>query len=127
MKTIINTPNAPAPIGPYSQAVVANGMLYASGQIAINPETGKLETENLQQETERVMSNIAAVLEAAHLTFENVVKCSIFLSSMDLFAEVNNIYGQYFKVDPPARETVAVKTLPKSVNVEISVTAVVPQ
>lgn len=120
MKTIINSPNAPAPIGPYSQAVLSNGTLYVSGQIALNPTSGELEMASIQEETELVMSNLRAVLAAADMDFPNVLKCSIFLSDMGLFAEVNEIYARYFQVDPPARETVAVKTLPKSVNVEIS-------
>ncbi len=123
-KTIINTTAAPSPIGPYSQAVIANGMLFASGQIAINPATGELVTDTIQNETRQVMSNIKALLDAAELQFSNIVKTSIFLSDMSLFAAVNEIYGSYFTADFPARETVAVKTLPRNVNVEISITAV---
>ncbi len=124
MKTIINTPNAPAPIGPYSQAVMVNGMLYTSGQIAINPATGELEMESISAETELVMKNLAAVLDAAGMDFSNVIKSSIFLSDMGNFGAVNEVYGQAFDADTaPARETVAVKTLPKSVNVEISMIA----
>lgn len=124
MKTIINSKNAPAPIGPYSQAVLAGNTLFASGQIAINPATGKLEMSSIEIETEQVMQNIKAVLEEADMTFENIVKCSIFLSSMDSFSRVNEVYGKYFPTNPPARETVEVSCLPKSVNVEISFIAI---
>ena len=123
MKTIINTTNAPAPIGPYSQAVAANGFLFISGQIAINPATGELTVESVKNETEQVMRNLHAVLLEAGYGFEHVLKTTIFLSDMGLFAEVNEIYGSFFTSDFPARETVAVKGLPKGVNVEISVTA----
>ena len=124
MKKIINSKNAPAPIGPYSQAVLAGNTLFASGQIAINPATGKLEMSSIEIETEQVMQNIKAVLEEADMTFENIVKCSIFLSSMDSFSRVNEVYGKYFPTNPPARETVEVSCLPKSVNVEISFIAI---
>ena len=124
MKQIIHTPDAPAPIGPYSQAVLSNGTLYASGQIAINPQTGEMETDNIEQETARVMENIRAVLAAADMTFDNVIKCSIFIADMGQFGEINAVYGRYFENDPPARETVEVACLPKNVNVEISVLAV---
>ena len=120
MKTIINSKNAPAPIGPYSQAVLAGNTLFASGQIAINPATGELEMASIEIETEQVMQNIKAVLEEANMSFENIVKCSIFLSSMGSFSKVNEVYGKYFPSNPPARETVEVSCLPKSVNVEIS-------
>jgi len=123
MKTIINTTNAPAPIGPYSQAVKANGFLFVSGQIPINPATGDLTLGSVKEETEQVMRNIASVLLEAGYEFAHIVKTTIFLSDMDLFARVNEVYGSYFKADFPARETVAVKGLPKGVNVEISVTA----
>lgn len=123
MKTIINTPNAPAPIGPYSQAVAANGFLYVSGQVAINPATGELTQESVKAETEQVMRNLNAVLLEAGYEFAHILKTTIFLSDMDLFAEVNEVYGSYFTADFPARETVAVKGLPKGVNVEISVIA----
>ena len=123
MKKIIHTTNAPAPIGPYSQGVVANGFLFASGQIAINPENNELNNSTLEEETHQVMRNIKAMLVEAEYEFEHVVKTIIFLSDMSLFAEVNEIYGSYFKSDFPARETVAVKGLPKGVNVEISITA----
>lgn len=124
MKTIINSKNAPAPIGPYSQAVLSGNTLFASGQIAINPATGELEMASIEIETDQVMQNIKAVLEEANMTFENIVKCSIFLSSMDSFSRVNEVYGKYFPTNPPARETVEVSCLPKSVNVEISFIAI---
>ena len=124
MKTIINSKNAPAPIGPYSQAVLAGSTLFASGQIAINPATGELEMSSIEIETEQVMQNIKAVLSEANMTFENIVKCSIFLSNMDSFSMVNEIYGDYFASNPPARETVEVSCLPKNVNVEISFIAI---
>lgn len=123
MKTIINTTNAPAPIGPYSQAVIANGFLFASGQVAINPENGELNLNSIAEETHQVMRNIKAVLIEADYEFSHIVKTTIFLSDMALFAEVNEIYGSYFDFAFPARETIAVKGLPKGVNVEISVTA----
>ena len=125
MKTVINTPNAPSPIGPYSQAILANGMLFISGQIAIVPETGEIEVSNVDAEAQQVMKNLQAILTEAKLGFENVVKTSILLSSMDLFARVNAVYSSYFTDNYPARETFAVKTLPKNVNVEISMIAVV--
>ena len=123
MKTIINTTNAPAPIGPYSQAVIANGFLFASGQVAINPENGELDLTSVTAETHQVMRNIKAVLIEADYDFSHIIKTTIFLSDMALFAEVNEVYGSYFDSAFPARETVAVKCLPKGVNVEISVTA----
>jgi len=125
-KKIIQTNQAPAPIGPYSQAVAANGMLYISGQIAIDPATGEMNMPDLSTETRQVMSNLLEVLKASGASFSHVVKTSIFLSDMSLFAEVNKIYGEYFERDFPARETVAVKTLPKNVNVEISMIAALP-
>ncbi len=124
-KQIIQTDKVPAPIGPYSQAVIANGFLFASGQIAFNPSTGELVTESIEAETKQVMENIKAILAESTLSFAHIVKTTIFLSDMQLFAQVNEIYGSYFTADFPARETVAVKTLPRNVNVEISVTAVV--
>lgn len=124
-KQIIKTDKAPAPIGPYNQAIRANGMVFVSGQVALVPATGELETSNIQAEAHQVMKNLQAVLEEAKITFEHVVKTSIFLSDMALFAQVNEVYGSYFTGDYPARETVAVKTLPRGVNVEISVIAVV--
>jgi len=123
MKSVINTPLAPSPIGPYSQAVKVGNLLFCSGQIAIDPISGQLDAATIVHETHRVMKNIAAVLSAADTDFSGVVKTSIFLSDMDLFSEVNEVYGSYFESEYPARETVAVKTLPKNVNVEISVTA----
>ena len=123
MKEIIVTKDAPAPIGPYSQAVKAGNHLYVSGQIAIDPANGELKVDTIEEETKLVMHNLGNVLRAAGYTFSNVVKTTIFLSDMKLFPKVNEIYGQSFLVDPPARETVAVKELPKSVNVEISVIA----
>ena len=124
MKKIINSKNAPAPIGPYSQAVLAGNTLFASGQIAINSSSGELMLSSIEEETEQVMQNIKAVLDEASMTFENIVKCSIFLSSMGSFLKVNEIYGKYFPANPPARETVEVSCLPKNVNVEISIIAV---
>jgi len=125
MKKIINTTNAPAPIGPYSQAVQAGNFLFISGQIAINPENGELNLTDIQEETHQVMRNLKAVLLEAGLSFDKVVKSTIFLSDMGTFAQVNEIYGQYFTADFPARETVQVSVLPKNVNVEISVIAVI--
>ena len=125
MKTIINTPNAPAPIGPYNQAVLVDNTLYASGQIALNPKTMELVTDNIQNETQQVMQNIEQVLKAASMDFGHVVKASIFISDMNDFAAINEVYGNYFdEATAPARETVQVATLPKHVNVEISVIAV---
>jgi 2-iminobutanoate/2-iminopropanoate deaminase len=124
MKKIIETPNAPAPIGPYSQAVLAGNTLYVSGQIAINPKNGELKNYNLEIETRQVMANLEAVLSAADMHWKNVVKCSIFLKSMNDFTEVNSIYAEVFKSDPPARETVEVSQLPKDVRVEISCIAI---
>ncbi|MBP5999998.1 MAG: Rid family detoxifying hydrolase [Sediminibacterium sp.] len=123
-KQIIQTNKVPAPIGPYSQAVIANGFLFASGQVAFDPATGELVLSSIEAETKQVMENIKAILEEAKINFDHIVKTSIFLSNMDLFAAVNQVYGSYFTADFPARETVAVKTLPRNVNVEISVTAV---
>ena len=119
MKKIIQSDHAPSPIGPYSQAVILNNMLFGSGQIAINPITGELVIEDITTETHQVMKNIEAVLAAAEMNFNHIVKTTIFLSSMDNFAKVNEVYGSYFSADYPARETLAVKTLPKNVNVEI--------
>ena len=122
-KTIINTTKAPAPIGPYSQAVKVGSMLFISGQIAINQETGNLEIGDVVTETTRVMSNLQHTLSEAGLEFSHVVKTTIFLSDMSLFSTVNEVYGKYFTSNFPARETVAVKTLPRNVNVEISMIA----
>lgn len=124
-KQIINTPNAPAPIGPYNQSVKAGGFLFISGQIPIVPSTGELVNTGIKDEANQVMKNLKAILDEAKLTFDHVVKTTIFLSDMVLFGEVNEVYGAYFSGDHPARETVAVKGLPKGVNVEISMTAVV--
>jgi len=117
---IITSPQAPAPIGPYNQAVIHNGLLYMSGQIAIDPATGQLVLDNIQTETHQVMRNLKAVLEAAGTHFNKAIKTTIFLSDMGYFAEVNEVYGGFFDGHYPARETVAVKGLPKGVNVEIS-------
>ena len=123
-KEIIYSKEAPEPIGPYSQAVKAGNTLYASGQIALDPETGELINENITEETHAVMKNMEAVLRAAGFGFADVVKCTIFIKNMDEFATINEAYGQYFKNNPPARETVEVSRLPKNVNVEISCIAV---
>jgi 2-iminobutanoate/2-iminopropanoate deaminase len=122
-KRVINTTKAPAPIGPYNQAIVSNNMLYISGQIPINPETNELIIGDVATETHQSMRNIAAILKEAGINFNHVVKTTIFLSDMTLFARVNEVYGSYFSGDYPARETVAVKGLPKGVNVEISMIA----
>jgi len=125
MKKIISTPNAPAPIGPYNQAILSGNTLYTSGQIAIDPKTGKLFEGNIKDETTLVMQNLKAVLEAAGMTFEDVVKTTIFVNKMNDFASVNEVYGAYFdNATAPARETVEVANLPKFVNVEISVIAI---
>lgn len=122
-KQIIQSSNAPAPIGPYSQAVTAGGFTFVSGQVAINPATGDLVTGDIATETTQVMENLEAVLSAAGLTFNDVVKTTIFLTQMSNFAAVNEVYGKYFTANFPARETVEVSGLPKGVNVEISVIA----
>lgn len=125
MKKIIRTNDAPAPIGPYNQAVLSGNTLYASGQIAINPKTGELVLEDIKTETKQVMENIKAILVAAEMTFENIVKSTIFISDMNNFATINDVYASYFEESTaPARETVEVANLPKFVNVEISVIAV---
>ncbi len=124
MKKIISTIKAPAAIGPYSQAILSNDTLYCSGQIAIDPATGDLVIDNITNETTQVMKNISEVLKEADMDFTNVVKCSIFMKSMDDYAEINKVYGEYFSNNPPAREAVQVSVLPKNVNVEISVIAV---
>lgn len=121
MKQIIFTEKAPAAIGPYSQAVLSNGTLYVSGQIALALVEARA---NIEDETRQVMKNISAILEAADMTFENVVKCSIFVKNMNNFAAINGVYGEFFTTNPPARETVEVARLPKDVNVEISCIAV---
>ena len=120
MKEIINTGKAPAPIGPYSQAVKVGNALYVSGQIPIDQSTGTLIDESIEAETDQVMRNLAFILEEAGASFDDVVKCSIFVSDMSNFARVNEVYGRYFASNPPARETVEVSGLPKGVNVEIS-------
>lgn len=125
MKRIVRTDHAPAPIGPYNQAIIANNTLYASGQIALNPATGDLVTGDIESETRQVMENIKAILEAAGLTFEHVVKVSVFVKDMHNFGRINGVYAEYFNdATAPARELVEVANLPKFVNIEISVTAV---
>ncbi len=125
MKKIIFTDKAPAPIGPYNQAVLVGNTLYTSGQIAINPSNGELVLIDIETETKQVMENMKAVLEAADMTFENVIKTSIFISNMNDFTRINTIYGSYFdEKTAPARETVQVACLPKNVNVEISMIAI---
>lgn len=125
MKTIIKTADAPLPIGPYNQAILKGDTLYASGQIAIDPKTNELISGDIKAETKQVMENLAAVLRAADLDFSHVVKCSIFISDMNDFSEINQVYGAYFDNDTaPARETVQVSVLPKNVNVEISLIAI---
>ncbi len=123
-KTVIYSAHAPEPIGPYSQAIQAGNMLFVSGQIAIEKASGNLITGNIPDETTQVMKNLEFVLHEAGMNFSNVVKCSIFLKDMNTFPVVNEIYGKYFSVNPPARETVEVSRLPKDVNVEISCIAV---
>lgn len=120
MKEIINSPKAPAPIGPYSQAIKHGNTLYVSGQISIDQSTGNLIEGSIEEETEQVMKNMGYILEEVGLTFEHVLKCSIFVSNMDNFARINEVYGKYFPQNPPARETVEVSKLPKGVNVEVS-------
>ncbi len=122
-KQIINTKNAPAPIGPYNQSVKVGEMLFVSGQIALDPISGELNMDDLNIETHQVMKNLGAILAAAGSSFDRVIKSSIFLSDMGSFVEINEIYGSYFSSDYPARETIEVAQLPKSVNVEISVIA----
>lgn len=124
MKKSISSSNSPQPIGPYSQAVLVGNTLYTSGQIAINPKTNELELETIEAETELVMQNIKGLLNEVDMDFTNVVKCSIFISDMNNFARINEVYGKYFADNFPARETVEVACLPKNVNVEISAIAV---
>ena len=125
MKTIIKTDKAPMPIGPYNQAILVNNTLYASGQIAINPATNELISAGIEEDTKQVMENLAAVVDAAGMHFSDVVKCSIFISDMNDFGAINDVYGTYFEDEnAPARETVQVAVLPKRVNVEISLIAV---
>jgi 2-iminobutanoate/2-iminopropanoate deaminase len=123
MKTVINTVNAPAPIGPYSQAIVAGDFIFVSGQVAIDAATGELILDDIKTETFKVMENIKAILTEAGIGFDHIVKTTIFLKDMQSFAQVNEVYSGYFTEKFPARETVAVAGLPKNVNVEISVTA----
>jgi 2-iminobutanoate/2-iminopropanoate deaminase len=125
MRKVIQTTDAPNPLGPYNQAILSNGTLYISGQIAIDPSTDKIVTDTIEDETQQVMKNLKAVLKAADMTFENVVKSSIFISDMNDFGKINQVYGSYFKEETaPARETVEVARLPKNVGVEISMIAV---
>lgn len=125
MKTIIKTDKAPLPIGPYNQAVLVDNTLYASGQIAIDPKTNELIKGDIKAETKQVMENLKAVLDAAEMDFDQVVKCSIFISDMNDFTSINEVYGSYFdNANAPARETVQVAVLPKNVNVEISLIGV---
>jgi 2-iminobutanoate/2-iminopropanoate deaminase len=126
MKKVIHTNNAPAPIGPYSQAIVAGNFVFVSGQIPLDPSTGELVSENIKAETKQVMENIKAVLAEAGLGFDSIVKTTIFLTDMQSFVQVNEVYGTYFTDQFPARETVQVAALPKNVNVEISVIAIKP-
>ncbi|HUC82028.1 MAG TPA: RidA family protein [Flavisolibacter sp.] len=123
-KKIITTQNAPAPIGPYNQAVLVNGTLYISGQICIDPATGNMKNRDVQDETHQVMQNLKNILAEAGMSFDNVVKTTIFITDMNQFSEINEVYGKYFNGDFPARETVQVSALPKFVNVEISMIAV---
>ena len=123
-KTIINTPDAPAPIGPYNQAVLSGNTVFISGQICIDPVSGQLKNKDLQEETHQVMHNLRAILSAAGMDFSNVVKTTIFITDMNRFSEMNEVYGKYFTSDFPARETVQVSALPKFVNVEISMIAI---
>ena len=123
-KKIINTKNAPAPIGPYNQAVMVNNTLYISGQVCIDPATGNLKNRDIQDETHQVMQNLRNILTDAGLSFDNVVKTTIFITDMNQFSEINEVYGKYFSGSFPARETVQVSALPKFVNVEISMIAV---
>jgi len=126
MKKIVNTDHAPAPVGPYNQATQANGILYGSGQIALNPATGELVQESIEAETHQVMKNIGAVLKQAGITYENILKCSVFVSDMNMYSRINAVYSEYFNNDTaPARELVEVANLPKFVNIEISFIAIV--
>jgi len=123
MKKIINTPDAPAAIGPYSQAIHSNGTLYVSGQLPVNPKTGEMVQDDISANTKQVMENISAILKTAGLDFSNVLKTTIFLADMNDFAKVNEVYSSYFSSDFPARETVQVARLPKDAKIEISVIA----
>jgi len=122
-KVIVNTPKAPAPIGPYNQAVMVNGLLFISGQVCIDPASNELIKGDIKDETQQVMKNLQAILSEAGLDFSNVVKTTIFLTDMNQFAQVNEVYGSFFSGNFPARETVQVSALPKFVNVEISMIA----
>ena len=122
-KTIINTENAPAPIGPYNQAVLSGNLLFISGQICLDPVSGELKNKDIQEETHQSMHNLKAILQKAGMTFANVVKTTIFITDMHQFGQINEVYGKYFESDFPARETVQVSALPKFVNVEISMIA----
>jgi len=124
MKKAIQIPGAPDPIGPYSQAILSGNMLFVSGQIPLNPTTGKLQIETIEQATQQVLTNIEALLAEAGMNFEHVVKCSIFLKDLNDFSRVNEIYGSYFNTTPPARETVEVARLPLDVPIEISCIAI---
>jgi len=126
MKTVINTHNAPSPIGPYSQAINAGNFVFVSGQIAIDPVSGELVIDNIETETRQVMDNIKSILTEGGIDFDTIVKTSIFLKDMQDFSKVNEVYGKYFKDQFPARETIQVAGLPKNVNVEISVIAIKP-
>ena len=123
-RSIYQTDKAPQPIGPYSQAVKAGETLYISGQIGLNPDTGQLEDQTLETETRQMMANVKAILNEAGMTLEHIVKCTIYLAEMDTFPTINTLYGQYFGEQPPAREAIAVKELPKGAHVEIAVIAV---
>jgi len=122
--TIVNSPNAPAPIGPYSHSVLAGNTLYISGQIALDAQSGNLISESIEAETHQVMRNLQAILTTAGMSFSDVAKCTIFVKDLNNFGQINEIYGSYFPLNPPARETVEVSRLPKDVNVEISAIAV---
>jgi 2-iminobutanoate/2-iminopropanoate deaminase len=123
MKRIIQSNNAPRPIGPYSQATMLNNMLFVSGQIPIVPETGDLLEGNIQEQTKQVLENISAILKAAGMNFSDVMKCTLFIRDMTQFGQINEVYNQYFEKSPPARETVEVSRLPKDADIEISVIA----
>lgn len=124
MRSTVRTDQAPAAIGPYSQAILANDTLYCSGQIAIEPDSGVLVTSSIEAETELVLENLGAVLRSVQMSFENVVRCAVYLTDMNDYAVVNEVYARYFREDPPARETVAVQALPRGARVEISCIAV---
>jgi 2-iminobutanoate/2-iminopropanoate deaminase len=123
-RTNVTTPLAPAAIGPYSQGILADGTLYVSGQIAIDPETGSMISGSIEEETERVLENVGAVLKAASMSFENVVRCEVFLTDVNDYAQVNEVYARYFNESPPARQAVQVAALPRNARVEVSCIAV---